>query len=65
MTVRGIVNLSAAASDSVDENQSELLVTKVSGGILLFLGLLLLSGYFSLLASWFQGLTPDFLRDRI
>ncbi len=41
------------------------LVTKVSGGILLFLGLLLLSGYFSLLASWLQGLTPDFLRDRI
>ncbi len=43
MTVRGIVNLSAAASDSVDEDQSELLVTKASGGILLFLGLLLLS----------------------
>lgn len=41
------------------------LVTKASGGILLFLGLLLLSGYFSLLASWLQGLTPDFLRDRI
>lgn len=41
------------------------LVTKVSGGILLFLGLLLLSGYFSLLASWLQGLTPDFLRERI
>ena len=41
------------------------LVTKASGGILLFLGLLLLSGYFSLLASWLQGLTPDFLRERI
>ena len=41
------------------------LVTKASGGILLFLGLLLLSGYFSMLASWLQGLTPDFLRDRI
>ena len=41
------------------------LVTKVSGGILLFLGLLLLSGYFSLLASWLQGLTPDFLREMI
>ena len=40
-------------------------VTKASGGILLFLGLLLLSGYFSMLASWLQGLTPDFLRDRI
>ncbi len=41
------------------------LVTKVSGGILVFLGLLLLSGYFSLLASFLQGLTPDFLRERI
>lgn len=41
------------------------LVTKASGGILLFLGLLLLSGYFSMLAFWLQGLTPDFLRDRI
>ncbi len=41
------------------------LVTKASGGILLFLGLLLMSGYFSLLASWLQGLTPDFLRERI
>lgn len=41
------------------------LVTKASGGILLFLGLLLLTGYFSMLASWLQGLTPDFLRDRI
>jgi len=41
------------------------LVTKASGGILLFLGLLLLSGYFSKLASWLQGLTPDFLRDMI
>ena len=41
------------------------LVTKASGGILLFPGLLLLSGYFSMLASWLQGLTPDFLRDRI
>ncbi len=41
------------------------LVTKVSGGILVLLGLLLLSGYFSLLASFLQGLTPEFLRERI
>ena len=40
-------------------------VTKASGGMLLFLGLLLISGYFSLLASWLQSLTPDFLRDRL
>lgn len=40
-------------------------VTKASGGILVFLGLLLLSGYFSLLASWLQGLTPEFIRERI
>ena len=40
-------------------------VTKASGGMLVFLGLLLMSGYFSLLASWLQGLTPDFLRDRL
>ena len=41
------------------------LVTKASGGMLVFLGLLLMSGYFSLLAAYLQGLTPDFLRDRI
>jgi cytochrome c-type biogenesis protein len=41
------------------------LVTKASGGILVFLGLLLVSGYFSLLASWLQALTPEFIRDRI
>ncbi len=41
------------------------IVTKASGAILLFLGLLLISGYFSLLASWLQGLTPEFLRERI
>ncbi|MEE8117908.1 MAG: cytochrome c biogenesis protein CcdA, partial [Gemmatimonadales bacterium] len=41
------------------------MVTKASGGMLVFLGVLLMSGYFSLLAAWLQGLTPDFLRDRI
>lgn len=41
------------------------LTTKVAGGILVVLGLLLATGYFSILASWLQGLTPDFLRSRI
>lgn len=41
------------------------LVTKVSGGILIAVGLLLVSGYFSLLASWLQALTPEFIRSRI
>ena len=40
-------------------------VTKISGGMLVAVGLLLASGYFSILASWLQGLTPDFLRNRI
>ncbi|MCZ6916388.1 MAG: sulfite exporter TauE/SafE family protein [Gemmatimonadetes bacterium] len=40
-------------------------VTKTSGGILVFLGLLLISGYFTVLASWLSDLTPAFLRDRI
>ena len=41
------------------------LVTRLSGGTLVFLGLLLMSGYFSILATYLQGLTPDFLQDRI
>jgi len=41
------------------------LTTKVAGGILVVVGLLLVTGYFSILASWLQGLTPDFLRSRI
>ncbi len=40
-------------------------VTKTSGGILVFLGLLLISGYFTVLASWLSDLTPEFLRNRI
>ena len=41
------------------------LVTKVSGAMMLAAGLLLVSGYFSILATYLQGLTPEFLRDRI
>ncbi|MDH5803563.1 MAG: cytochrome c biogenesis protein CcdA [Gemmatimonadota bacterium] len=40
-------------------------VMRISGAILVVLGVLLLTGYFTLLASWLQSLTPDFLRDRI
>ncbi len=39
--------------------------TKLTGGILVAVGLLLVAGYFSILANWLQGLTPDFLRSRI
>ncbi|NIM50037.1 MAG: cytochrome c biogenesis protein CcdA [Gemmatimonadales bacterium] len=41
------------------------LTTKIAGGILVFVGVLLVTGYFSLLAGWLQGLTPDFLRERL
>ncbi len=41
------------------------MVTKVSGGILIAVGLLLATGYFALLASWLQGLTPEFLRSKL
>jgi hypothetical protein len=40
-------------------------VTKLSGGLLVAIGLLLATGYFSILAAWLQGLTPEFLRNRI
>lgn len=41
------------------------LTTKIAGGVLVAVGLLLMFGYFSLMASWLQGLTPEFLRGRI
>ncbi len=41
------------------------LTTKISGAILVFVGVLLATGYFSLLAGWLQGLTPEFLRSRL
>jgi len=41
------------------------LTTRLAGGVLLTVGLLLVTGYFTILANWLQGLTPDFLRSRI
>lgn len=41
------------------------LVERVAGALLIFVGVLLATGYFSLLAGWLQGLTPDFIRERI
>jgi cytochrome c-type biogenesis protein len=41
------------------------LTTKIAGGILVFVGVLLVSGYFTLLATWLQGFTPEFLRERL
>ena len=40
-------------------------VTKATGAILLVVGVLLATGYFTLIAVWLQGLTPEFLRSRI
>lgn len=39
--------------------------TKIAGGVMLFVGILLAAGYFSILASWLQSLTPDFIRSRL
>jgi cytochrome c-type biogenesis protein len=41
------------------------LVTRVSGAMLVVFGVLLMTGYFTLLAAWLQGLTPQFLLERI
>jgi cytochrome c-type biogenesis protein len=41
------------------------LAEKLAGAILVGVGVLLVSGYFSLLAGWLQGLTPEFLRSRL
>jgi cytochrome c-type biogenesis protein len=40
-------------------------VMRISGGLLVFVGLLLLTGEFTRLAGWLQGLTPDFLREQL
>jgi cytochrome c-type biogenesis protein len=40
-------------------------VEKVAGALLVFFGLLLVTGTFTLLAQWLQGLTPEFLRSRL
>jgi cytochrome c-type biogenesis protein len=41
------------------------LVQKVGGALLLLVGVLMVSGQFTRLASWLQALTPEFLRSRI
>jgi cytochrome c-type biogenesis protein len=41
------------------------LTTRIAGGVLLTVGLLMVLGYFSMLAAWLQGLTPEFLRERL
>jgi cytochrome c-type biogenesis protein len=40
-------------------------VMRVSGLMLVVVGILLLSGEFTRLAGWLEGLTPDFLRERL
>jgi cytochrome c-type biogenesis protein len=41
------------------------LVNRIAGGVLVVVGILLVTGYFSLLATWLQTLTPDFLRSKL
>ncbi|MCG6957409.1 MAG: cytochrome c biogenesis protein CcdA [Gemmatimonadetes bacterium] len=41
------------------------LVEKASGGLLVFLGVLLLTGSFTVLSSWLARFTPSFILDRI
>lgn len=38
------------------------LTQRLAGGVMVFVGLLLATGYFSILSGWLQGLTPDFLK---
>jgi cytochrome c-type biogenesis protein len=40
-------------------------VMRVSGVLLVTVGLLLVTGQFTRLAGWLEGLTPDFLRERL
>ncbi|HET7039494.1 MAG TPA: cytochrome c biogenesis protein CcdA [Gemmatimonadales bacterium] len=40
-------------------------VNRVAGAILVVVGVLLVTGYFSLLATWLQTLTPDVLRSKL
>ena len=41
------------------------IVTKLAGAVLVVVGALLASGYFSVLAGWLSGLTPEFLKSRL
>lgn len=40
-------------------------VTRFAGAVLVALGVLLATGYFTVLAGWLSGLTPEFLRSRL
>jgi len=40
-------------------------VNRVAGAVLVLLGILLVTDRFTLLASWLQGLTPEFLKSRL
>lgn len=40
-------------------------VLRLAGIMLLLVGILMVTGYFSLLATWLQGFTPEFIRRRI
>jgi cytochrome c-type biogenesis protein len=40
-------------------------VMRVSGALLVFVGLLLVSGEFTRLAGWLQGFTPETLREQL
>jgi cytochrome c-type biogenesis protein len=40
-------------------------VMRVSGALLVLVGVLLVTGEFTRLAGWLQGLTPDFLREQL
>ncbi|HEU5262369.1 MAG TPA: cytochrome c biogenesis protein CcdA [Gemmatimonadales bacterium] len=40
-------------------------VNRLAGGLLVLLGILLVTDRFTLLASWLQGLTPEFLKSRL
>jgi cytochrome c-type biogenesis protein len=40
-------------------------VERIAGILLIILGLLLVTDRFTLIASWLQGLTPEFLKSRL
>jgi len=40
-------------------------VDRIAGGLLIVLGILLVTDRFTLLAGWLQGLTPEFLKSRL
>ena len=40
-------------------------VSRISGVVMIGIGVLLVTNYFTILSSWLTGLTPDFLLDRI